>query len=241
MKGSGCLILRGRTVMRVSEPIQESGFLLSSQQQKIMLYLTSKIAPDDEARKLYSFSLSEFCEVCGIDRTGEYGCDDLKAVIQEIASKSIWVKLENGVETLVYWIAGAHIRVKEDLFQVQFDEDIRPYLLQLKEYFVGSGLIETLYFQNKFAARFYEVIESICSDGSEKSKCYQKRYSIEEFREILGIEVYKRYGDFRRKVLKPAIEEINLRSNKQVEFREIKVGRKVVAIEFSIVDKTDVF
>ena len=95
--------LRGKTVVKANELIQKSRFNLSLQQQKIVLYLISQITPYDEDFKLYEFSISEFCRVCGIDETSGKNYQDLKAAIKEIADKSLWITLEDE-ETLLRWI-----------------------------------------------------------------------------------------------------------------------------------------
>ena len=71
------LEIRNRTVVKANDLIQRSRFNLSLQQQKIVLYLISQITPYDEEFKLYEFSITEFCKVCGIDDTSGKNYTDL--------------------------------------------------------------------------------------------------------------------------------------------------------------------
>jgi plasmid replication initiation protein len=49
----------------------------------------------------------------------------------------------------------------------------------------------------------------------------------------LGIsDKYPQYRDLSKRVIKPAIEELNLRSDLIIEFETIKKGRSVVALSF---------
>lgn len=234
MKDDRYLIARSRIVTKANELIQKSRFSLSLQQQKIVLYLISQITPYDEDFKLYTFSIGEFCRICGINQTSGKNYEDLKAAIKEIADKSIWVTLENGKHTLVRWIEKPYIDEGSGSIQIRLDNDMRPYLLQLKENFTSYELIWTLHFRSKFTVRLYEVVKSI---HFAELAGYRRRYDLDELRRMMGAETYKAYKDFKRRALVPAVKEINEYSDKQVEIEEIKSGRKVVAIEFTITSK----
>ncbi|MPQ43630.1 replication initiation protein [Clostridium tarantellae] len=64
-------------------------------------------------------------------------------------------------------------------------------------------------------------------------------YTLEELKSICEIESgtsYDVYGNFKKKVLNPAIKEINEKLNMDVSFTENKVSRSVVSITFCIED-----
>ena len=69
---------RDRYVVKANELIQKSRFNLTLQQQKIVLYLISQIERNDKEFKLYSFSIQQFCKVCGINYTSGKNYNDLK-------------------------------------------------------------------------------------------------------------------------------------------------------------------
>ena len=52
--------MRMNTVVKANDLIQKSRFSLTLQQQKIILYLISKIMPTDENFQLYEFSIPDF-------------------------------------------------------------------------------------------------------------------------------------------------------------------------------------
>ena len=61
---------RSYKVVKANSLIQQARFSLSSQEQKITLFIISKIKPEDAEFKEYKFGAQEFCRVCGIDYTG---------------------------------------------------------------------------------------------------------------------------------------------------------------------------
>lgn len=231
------LAQRSKSVVKANELIQKSRFSLSLQQQKMVLYLISKIEPQDEDFKLYEFSIAEFCKVCGIDYQSGRNYELLKEQIKALRDKSLWVMLDNGEETTLSWIEKPYISKKNGIIKVRLDKDMKPYLLQLKKQFTSYELIWTLRFDSKYSTRLYELIKSI---HYHENQPYTRSYSLDELRKVLGAENYTVYQDFKKRALLPAIEEVNKYSDKHIEYSVIKNGRSVVGVEFTITTKPPV-
>ncbi len=234
LKDDKYLELRNKTVTKANELIQKSRFSLSLQQQKIVLFLISQISPFDEEFKLYEFSITEFCRVCGIDATNGKNYRDLKAAIKEIRDKSLWVTLNDGRQTTLSWIEKPYIDAGSGVIQIRLDRDMIPFLLQLKKNFTQYEIIWTLHFKSKYTIRLYELVKSI---HFHEQQDYTRRYEVEELKRLLDGERYKEYRDFKQRVLLPAVKEINRFSDKTLFFEEVRRGRKVLAIEFSVSSK----
>ena len=237
MKTDTYLAIRDNRVTKANELIQKSRFNLSLQQQKIVLYLISQITPYDEDFKLYDFSIPEFCRVCGSDYNNGKNYKDLKTALKEIRDKSIWVTLPDGRETTLAWIEKPYIEPKNGVVQVRLDKDMKPYLLQLKDNFTSYELIYTLHFKSKYTIRLYELIKSI---HFHELETYTRSYAVDELRRLLDAETYAMYKDFKKRVLDTAIQEINEYSDKELSYSEIKAGKKVVSIEFTVRTKEPV-
>lgn len=228
------LEIRKNTVVKANELIQKSRFSLSLQQQKVLLYLISQLTPFDEDFKLYEFSVIEFCKVCGIDYDNGKNYIDLKAAIKEIADKSIWIRLDNGKQTLVRWIEKPYIDDNSGIIQIKLDADMKPYLLQLKENFTQYELLWTLNFKSKYTIRLYELVKSI---HYHELETYSREFELDELRRMLGAETYTTYQTFKARALAPAIAEINGFSDKNVTYEPIKRGRAVAKIRLSVSTK----
>jgi plasmid replication initiation protein len=68
---------------------------------------------------------------------------------------------------------------------------------------------------------------------------HQWRVSVADLKEILEATSYERYSNFKQKVLTPCMEEINKRTDIYVECKEVRVGRAVDTLHFSIYLKQD--
>lgn len=234
MKKKNYLSVRNKQVVKANDLIQKSRFSLSLQQQKVILYLISQINADDEDFRLYDFSIRDFCLACGIDFDNGNNYAELKRQVQDIRNKSIWVTLPDGRETTLAWIEKATINKHDGTIQIKLDNDMRPYLLQLKSNFTKYELIYTLYFKSKYTIRLYELVKSIHYD---ETKPYERIYKIDELKKILDAEIYTTYQHFREKVLDKAICEINEHSDKTVSYTPIKNGRSFDKIKITVQSK----
>ena len=234
MKENKYLEARGRSITKANDLIQRSRFDLSLQQQKVVLYLISHISPYDEDFKIYSFEIREFLKVIGAEIDSGANYSYLKKQIQDIADKSLWIKIENGKETLVRWIERPYIDENSGIIEIKLDALMKPYLLQLKNNYTTYELAYTLLFKSKYSLRLYEIAKSVHFHELTE---YKRKYSVEELKIMMGAENNKEYRDFKRNALKKATDEINKYSDKDISFEEIKHGRKVIAIEFTIKTK----
>lgn len=83
-----------------------------------------------------------------------------------------------------------------------------------------------------YAFRIFELLIQYLPIG-------KRTMTIKEIGEWCGIErdQYKLYTNFKKRVLERACEEINNRTDYEVDYVEIKEGRKVATIEWSIKEK----
>lgn len=222
-------------VRKSNDLIQRSRFNLSLQQQKILLYIISLIQPTDKDFHEYQFTIKEFCEACNIDTQSGKNHEDIKEQIQNIADKSIWVRLDDGRETLLRWIEKASIN--NGIIKIRLDNDMRPFLLQLNKNYTLYDLVWVFNFKSKYSIRLYELVKSIHYNELQP---YSRIYSLDELRTLLNAETYTDYFNFRAMVLERAIKEINAISDKQVSYKVAqKQRKKITHIEITVSSITD--
>lgn len=226
---------REKMVVKANQLIQKSKFTLSIQQQKIIAYVISQIKPTDDDFKLYEFNIKDFCNVCGIESNNGRIYENLKQHIKELSDKSIWIKLDNGKETLFRWIEKPYINENSGIIQIRIDSDMKPYLIKLTENYTMYEIAFTLNFNSKYSFRLYEYMKSI---HYKKLNEYIHRIDIDELKERIGAENYTNFKDFNNRALKIAIKEINEYSDITLDYNCIYKGRKVIAIELIVKSKT---
>ena len=107
-------------------------------------------------------------------------------------------------------------------------DEVMPYLTQLKGQFSQYQLKNIAYFNSVHSIRIYELITQYRSLGS-------REITIDKLKEWLQVEdKYSAFFDFKKRVLIPAIAEINEKSDLVIEIEQIKRGRTIYALNFMI-------
>lgn len=216
-------------VVKSNDLIRQSRFSLSLTEQKILLYLISKIKPEDKEFKRYEFDIKQFCEICNIEYM--QSLSQLKEVVKNLRDKSIWIHIDEETESLVSWINKAYLKTGTGKIGLQLDSDLIPYLLQLKSNFTQYELIAVLALRSKFSLRIYEILKSYEYIGSFS-------ISIEDFRRMLMLESqYAKVGDLKHYVIDKAIAEINEYTDLLIYYESYRDGRRIAGFKFSIQKK----
>lgn len=217
---------RNYRVTKANALIQRTRFSLTLQEQKIVLYVLTKIQPEDTELTEYSFDIKEFCRICGIDAGGMY--TNLKEVLKKLSDRSFWAIIDDkGTETLLRWVQKPYVVHHSGLVRIKLDEDMRPFLMELKKQFTSYSLIYILGMKSQYSIRIYELLKSY-------EKLGRWEFDIDDLKRKLECENYDRYPDFKRYVLDMAEREINACSDLNVTYESIKDGRRYAKIAFTI-------
>ena len=226
------LKIREYNVRKANELIQRTRYNLSMQEQKIILYIISKIKPNDDISKIYNFRIVDFCKIAGIDYENGKNYANLKAALKNLCDKSMWIKLDNGKETLLRWIKEPFLEPKSGTIEIILDEKMRPYLLDVQKNFTQYRLYEILAMRSQYSIRLYELLKSYETIGRWK-------FNVDELKQKLFAEKYNRFPDFKRRVVEKAVEEINDYTDLKIRYTLEKYGKKYTEITFFIKQKTN--
>lgn len=254
-------ILKAREyiVKKSNQMVQKSRYNFSVQEQKTIAYICSKIKQTNYTDKSlspfqleYEFSISDYCKVCGIQSDGGRQYEEMKSTLKGLSDKSMWLQQENGSEVLVRWLAKAITDKGDGKVIIKIDEDLAPYLFDLKSRFLSYGLKNILNMKSQYSIRLYELLKSYHDlkigqtdhrDPFEKKKNPKMItwiLDLDELKRLLMVEnqkSYNNFAEFKRRVLEPAEKEINELTDINISYEPIHKGKKVVKIQFSIIDK----
>jgi plasmid replication initiation protein len=218
--------LRKQKVVKSNELIQKRTHMLSVQEQKILLFLISQLKPDQKEFEYQTFDLIDFCDVCGIDHENGKNYINLRKAIKTLSDKSMWV-IGNDTDTLMRWVTGAQIEKRNGKIKIRFDEEMKPFLLELKNRYTQFDLIYTLGMKSKYSVRLYEILKSYERTNEPVS------FTLERFKELVGAE-YGRWVDIKRRIIEPAIKEINRLSDLSVTYTTKTKGKGVIGVTFTL-------
>ncbi|MEK4086350.1 replication initiation protein [Psychrobacillus sp. FSL K6-1415] len=204
---------------------------LSAREQKIVLTMVSMIQLGDEDFKEYSISIKEFSEMLGLKGHAKY--EEIKEVALHLQEKTIFIPNEDGFVT-TNWVAGQVYKKGEGVIKLSFSPYLKPYLLQLKSQFTSYKLSNILSLGSGYSIRLYELMKKWQHLGKWE-------YPVDELKLKFGIsgDTYTQYNHFKTRVLKRAVEELNEKTDLHISYKEIKNGRKIDKIEFTIKHSAD--
>ncbi len=221
---------RKQMIVKSNQVIQKSRYHLTIQQQKLILYLISKIRPTDTEFKEYIFDLKDVCKVLGVSVDGT-NYIRFKDSLKRIADTSFWLEID-GKDRLYRWIDDIEINRNETQIKIKLDEHLKPFLLQLKESFTYYQLENVLCFDCKYSFRLYELFKSY----EFKSNL---TISVDELKRYLMAEnKYDRFTLFKTNVLNKAIDEINKYTDINVSYKLIRENRIIKYIDFELFRST---
>lgn len=199
---------------------------LTAREQKIVLTMVSMIQPQDEDFKAYEISVKEFSEMLALEGSVKY--TQMKKIAEDLMSKSIEIPEEDGW-LLTNWVSSVRYKKGEGIISLSFSPELKPYMLQLKNQFTSYKLSNILNLRSTFSIRLYEMMKQWQHLG--RWEC-----PLESLKVQLGAiaKSHSVYGNFKSKALLPALAEVNEKTDLYIGIKEIKKGRAVDRIEFSI-------
>jgi plasmid replication initiation protein len=209
-----------------SNRLIEARYRLSLGEQRLILAMISMIGRDDTDFKDYVIRLADFWKFLGTSNKNHYS--EAKKITKRLLQRVLEIKTETGGLLQCNWISSAEYIPGKGIVKLCFDPKLKPYLLLLKEEFTRYGLT-IIRFKSVYSIRMYGLLKQYEAIG-------KRRIGVNELRAILGIreDEYKSYKDLKRRVLCTAQKELGKEADVRFDFDEIKKGRKVVDIDFSV-------
>ncbi len=212
-------------VVRKHNQLINARYSFSLAETRLVLKLLSLININDEIFKRYKIEVKDFDDITKHKGLSEY--ERVKQTIEDLQKKLIHIPLEDGFLQTA-WIASAKYFEHESMVRVEISEELRPYLLQLKEHFTWYELEQLLSLSSAHSFRIYELLKQYQNIGV-------REFEMEELKEILNVkDKYKLYNDFRRRVILQAQKELEQHTDIRFDFKPLKKRKKVTHLKFFI-------
>lgn len=172
----------------------------------------------------------EFADVFGIESRGHIyeALEDAAKRLYNRTIKTIYAAKGKPAERHVRWVWMADYRKGEGTVTLGFSPGVAPYLTLLHQQFTRYKLRQIGAIGSFYGVRLYELMAQYRTAG-------ERSISLERLREMLDLgDKYDRIETLRRRVLDPAIAEINKHTDLRVKMTPQRKGRKVVGFCFDI-------
>lgn len=223
-KKSNALIVKSNEMI-------EASYKLTLQEQRIILYMASKIMPDDEDFKPVRLYIDEFLKMIQVDGKSKH--KEIEEITNKLRKRDLIIKKPEST-LQIGWLSSAEYFYGKGFVELEFSPKLKPYLLQLKERFTKYQLASVIRLKHSYSIRIYELLKQYEIIG-------WRYFVLEELKDILGItpDEYKLYGDFKKKVIVPVKKEFDLKYTTReldftFEYEEKKACRRVAGLKFEI-------
>ena len=218
--------LTERNYARQSHIIVNAKYALAKNEIDLLLTLLTEIKKEDKDFNDYVFSIKDL----ELKTARKWQSKQLRETAKGLMSKPLEIEESPDRWEIINWFS--YFRYRDGVITCRFDKGLKPYLLEMKNRFVISDLRMVLPMRSSYSKRVYLMLK-------EYAKIGDRTMDLEDLQDLLRVpKSLKTYADFKRKVLIKSKEDINKFTDLKVDFKEIKLGRKVSKIVF-IIKKND--
>lgn len=207
-----------------------SRYELSLEEQRIILAVVSKLDSRlDKQFEVVEISIKEFANLIGIENPNY---TYMKEISKKLLERVVEIE-DNQILIQTHWVSSFIYKKDSGVIKIKLDNILKPYLLQLKEQFTKYRLENILQMRSKYSIRMYELL---------KANEYKKELVInfDEITKILCCESYNHFSNFMRRVVDPAIKEINTLTDLFVVYSIEKRYKKPNILTFNIIQRNKV-
>ena len=208
----------------------------SSGELKILDTYLSRINPREPDSSLVTFTKKEYADLMGLD--ADIRTEQLKTYTGGLLSNVVTIDLPDKGYVQYPLFSEAKCYLDEKSGQVTIEVDCNHKLKTAffdlaKNGYVRYQLKNIISLRSQYSVRLYPKL---------KDRPFGWTVSVEELRQILGATAssYDVFKDFNKHVLQKAIKEINDITDIDVTTENIRKGRSVVSIKFTVKEKKQI-
>lgn len=203
---------------------------------KLIRSAIMQVVRDDEELKPYIITVKELADLLGVSASNVYR--DVEEITDDIIKNPVYVK-EEIVGKSIKWIKIPWVSKCEynsDIgVAIKLNEELKPFLINLKEHYTQYTLQEVLTMKSVYAIRIFEMLQSKIMSRMLPKDGTDIEISVQEIRECCDCEdKYPAFGNLKDKVIDKAVSEINRVTMFRVDYSYRKKSRTVVAIIFHV-------
>ncbi len=226
----------------ISNYVVQSNTLIGGKQSlklnsaKIVRAAIMQVVWEDKELKPYKVTIKELAKLLDVPTSNIYR--DIESIVSDIIGNPVQIKKETGRKvcwTKIPWVKRCDYNSDVGLV-LMLNEELKPYLLNLKEHYTQYTLENILTMNSIYAIRVFELLQSKIMTKTLPKDGKHIIISVQELRECCDCEdKLLEFSNFRIRVIEYAVKEINKSSTfRIVDYTYIKTGRKVTAIDFYV-------
>jgi plasmid replication initiation protein len=216
----------------MKNPIINTKLDFTPLQMQIFLEMVAKIHPQDTDFNVLRLDVKEFAEKIGMDNAQIY--DNIRVASRGMMKTIITINEQDGSDyTDLTLLTKSKYWSKKGYVELRFHEDLRPYLLQIKEsQFIKYHIEATRHLKNYAFIKLYWLL---IAWKSVKTKPFDLIW-LKQTLELDG--QYAAFKDFKKRVLEPARAAFIKYGEIYFDFEEIRATKSqrsaIIGVKFTI-------
>jgi plasmid replication initiation protein len=196
------------------------------QELRLIAYALAHLDSTKAENKIFTARVEDMAQIFSMDPDRAYGV--VQKVVASMNTKPLKV-VEGDEDIYIYWFSKFSYKSGTGTFTFTLTEHIRPYLLELKQRFTFYRLGDVHQFKAASTWKLYEHINQWKYTGAWHVSLNFLRH------DVFGVDgKYDRFDLFRQRLIDPAVEEINTKSNLNVSYVKEREGKSVAFLRFFI-------
>ncbi|MGL5641560.1 MAG: replication initiation protein [Paraclostridium sp.] len=226
--------IKNPKILMKNNVLVQSKYSLSLNENRMFLLILYKLQKDYNGSMCCEIHYDEFKDI--IKRTNDRTVKKISEYLAGLMQKSIFFMEKKKNNKLVWgqynFISGYQFDEETQVFRIDSPKKIYDLLDQyLKTGYTPANLALLFSLKNYNAQRLYDLIR--VWSGTKQTI----NYTVDDIKMYLMLEdSYPQYANFKRRVILPAIKELNETGYFEIDIKENKVGRKVDSIDFTVKD-----
>lgn len=221
-------------LVRKANELVEAKYKFDIWETRVFAKMLTMVKPDDKEFQMYHIHVGELLKDFNLPDAGE-NYIAVKQATKKLLSRVIEIKKDTP-EGLMWYAMPMLIGAKgfiepkgENIISVQFHEELRPYLLELKERYLQYDIKNLWGLSSVYSVRIYELLK-------QYQKIGKRFFDLEDLKLRLAIEPteYEKYNHFKERVILKAQSDLSDCTDISFSIEEQKEGRKVSGIMFFI-------
>ncbi len=210
--------LNGRKVIKISHELNLSSYSFGIISMDILFTAIAQIADEDKELKEYLISISELERKIGrkLNRVSlQNTYEELKMGEVEIKGKTF------------KWFEKIEISSEQGYIRFQLNNELSKHLIA-PSFFVIASLESFLKLKSYYSKRIYLV-------SSQFARMRKFNISIDRLKNMMMVpDSLNQYSNFKERVIKLALKQINEYSDISLKIEELKIGRFVKDLEIIV-------
>lgn len=227
---------REKEVVAKANDLVRARHSFSTVEQRIFATMIADLERGESEFTVQEVSLRKVCDLSGTDKSNVYRKAD--QISENLLDQSVEVQTESedGTREFTKYNCFSLCRHREGsgTIEAKFNDDMRPYLLKLKEKFTLYLISVFLRLRSKYSTQIYELLKM-------RQGLRRLRISVEELRRTLALEnKYNRFTDLRKRVIEQARKELREKADIYFTYKVYRKNNSPEKIDFYIHENEEV-